>query len=97
MARTTASVSRKERVASAARRSVLTRARGQGGAWTAVAVAVYGGRFLRRWWQREEEIVHHQELAPGESVRIIHLTQTRAEMRRQEKAAKKAAKKQRHH
>lgn len=47
-------------------------------AWTVVAVAAFGIRQLRRVSQRQQPRILTEELAPGESVVITHLSRGRS-------------------
>jgi hypothetical protein len=62
-----------------------------GGVWAGVAVLWYGARFLSRLAERNEDVVHHQVLQPGESVTITHTTVSRRDAAKAEKLAKKQA------
>ena len=55
--------------------------------WRAVAVVVFGGRFLLRTLGRSEEVVSLERLRPGQSVTI---TAIRPETRRDRRRARSA-------
>jgi hypothetical protein len=45
-------------------------------AWTAIAVGSFTLRQLKKLAKRDAEVVHCQELKPGESILISHTTDT---------------------
>lgn len=62
-----------------------------GGVWAGLAVLWYGARFVARLAERDEDLVHHQELKPGEAITITHTSVTRREAAKADKVAAKRA------
>ncbi len=64
---------------------------GRPGPWGALAAGIFGFRTLRRWSRRTEQIVYRGELEPGGSLVITHTNDTVVSLKKDRKAAKKAA------
>ncbi len=71
------------------RRYATRRARHDGGPWTALAVVMFGARFLNKLTKREPEVVYRRELAPGETVTLRHTTESYRKLEKRQAAERK--------
>lgn len=67
---------------------------GRPGPWGVMAVGIFGLRTLWRWSRRTEDVSYRTVLKPGESLTISHTPDTEKSLKKQDKARRRAAKRQ---